>query len=138
VDSWLLTRHRLPPNVALGQYRLRLDVGSRQWGGSGAWDVDFDIAPLTKAISWSTREASLETEQDDAGEAFALLRASVLRVGRMARRPLTRAGWVERVGGRATRVRAAFDELLADGLIVESGAEQHRNMTVQTYRATDL
>jgi hypothetical protein len=137
VDSWLLTKHRSPPNVGLGQYRLRLDVGSRQWGGE-SWDVDWDIDPLTGSVSWSTREAAPEVEQDDGDEAFALLRASVLRVGRRARRPLDRAAWTQRVKGRVTAVRAAFDELVGDGLIVETGVEQRRNMAVPMYRVDDL
>ncbi len=41
-DSWFLTQHRQPPDVEAGEYRLRLDVGSRQWGG-GLWEVDFDL-----------------------------------------------------------------------------------------------
>jgi hypothetical protein len=45
-------------------------------------------------------------------------KVDVLRVGGEAKKPLTRAAWLARVGGRATVTRAAFDELVEDGQIV--------------------
>ena len=41
-DSWLLLSHRADPDVAAGDFRLQLDVGSRQWGGR-TFDLDMSV-----------------------------------------------------------------------------------------------
>jgi hypothetical protein len=41
-DSWLLIAHREAPDVLAGSFKLRLEIGSRQWGGS-AWNLDLSI-----------------------------------------------------------------------------------------------
>ena len=42
VDSWTLMKHRRDPNVEAGLFKLHLEIGSRQWGGS-SFDVDFNL-----------------------------------------------------------------------------------------------
>jgi len=74
-DSWWLVSHRETPDVPAGRFRLLLEIGSRQWGGS-EWDLDinlgaFDIDTLTydDAISWTInphRAANVEDDTDDA------------------------------------------------------------------------
>jgi hypothetical protein len=41
-DSWWLVSHREEPDVLNGRFRLLLDVGSRQWGGS-SWALDLNV-----------------------------------------------------------------------------------------------
>lgn len=41
-DSWLLLAHREEPDVEGGRFKLVLDIGSRQWGGS-TWDLDVSL-----------------------------------------------------------------------------------------------
>lgn len=43
-DSWVLLDHRTTPDVPGGQFSLRADVGSRQWGGA-SWTIDLNIGP---------------------------------------------------------------------------------------------
>lgn len=62
-DSWLLITHRVDPAVDKGEFRLGLDVGSRQWGGS-TWELDvhtgvFDanLGHHDGDLSWDLRRA---------------------------------------------------------------------------------
>ena len=41
-DSWVLVGHRDDPDVQRGLFRLRADIGSRQWGGRSI-NVDIDL-----------------------------------------------------------------------------------------------
>lgn len=63
-DSWLMVRHREEPKVDEGSFRLLLDVGSRQWGGT-TWELDFEVgrfdvetAEFDGQISWEVRRHS--------------------------------------------------------------------------------
>lgn len=127
-DSWSLVRHRHPPDVNAGRFRLGLELGSRQWGGS-TWDVDISIGRFDAdlgihdgAISWNVRPT---IDAGDAGEEevdpLTDVKLEIMRVGRKARRPLTRAGWLARVERRNVTKRAAFDELVDEGQIVADG-----------------
>lgn len=136
VDSWVLTEHRSPPNVEGGRYSIRLDVGSRQWGG-GAYDVDYTITPLMGRMSWKVSEASEVDDGDSEDRRFAEVKLALLRTGRKARKALTRAAWVERTKGRASTLRAAFDELVDDGLIVVVATVQSGPNTVSSYELGD-
>jgi len=130
VDSWLLSRHRQPPNLDAGQYRMTVEAGSRQWGG-GAYDIDYTITPALGRMQW---KVALHAEGDDSeDDEFASIKLDVLRAGRKARRAMTRAIWVERVKRRKSAVRAAFDELVDDGLIVEVATVRSGVHAVSTY-----
>ncbi|GAC61586.1 AAA family ATPase [Gordonia sihwensis] len=41
-DSWILQKHREKADLDNGAYRLAVEFGSRQWGGS-RWDVDWQL-----------------------------------------------------------------------------------------------
>ena len=41
-DTWMLVSHREQPDVDAGAFRLTLEIGSRQWGGT-SWDLDLSI-----------------------------------------------------------------------------------------------
>lgn len=42
VDTWRLLSHRETPDVPAGKFKLRLAIGSRQWGGAD-YDLDFNV-----------------------------------------------------------------------------------------------
>ena len=63
VDSWLLLTHRTDPDVDRGEFRLGLQIGSRQWGGS-TWELDVhtgvfdaDLGHHDGDLSWDLRRA---------------------------------------------------------------------------------
>lgn len=128
-DSWALLKHRSPPDVDAGRFRLGLALGSRQWGGS-TWDIDFNIGRFDAdlgvhdgPISWDVQPAATGPAQAAAAAAddLAGVKVEILRVGRLAQKPMAKTAWLQRVGRRASTARAAFDELVADGEILQVG-----------------
>lgn len=134
VDSWLLSRHREPPNVATGRYRLGVEVGSRQWGG-GSWDVDLDIAPVLGRLSWKVAPAAAPGSVTSTWDPYIQIKVEIHRIGHLARKPMERKSWLGRVRGhRATDVRIAFDEMIAAGQVLVVGtAVAGNNRTVELY-----
>lgn len=132
VDSWMLTGHRSAPNLDLGQYRIRLDVGSRQWGG-GAYDVDYTITPLMGRMSWSITDAGDEVIVDP----LSGVKLELLRIGREAAAPMTRSSWIVRVKKRNDVKGVAFDELVRNGQIVAERTEKHGTRTVELFRVAE-
>ncbi len=76
-DSWLLLEHRDKPDVPAGSFKLTLEVGSRQWGGS-TWNLDLEIGRFNEEsgthdgeISWklerSTGSGAKQELRDDRG-----------------------------------------------------------------------
>ena len=70
-----LLAHREDPDVDAGLFRLKLDIGSRQWGGT-TWDLDLDIGRFDEdtgqhdgEISWDISRGS--TSSAPAGRANA-------------------------------------------------------------------
>jgi hypothetical protein len=135
VDSWLMVKHRTPAQPALGRYQLRLDVGSRQWGGN-EYDLDVSVEPMTGAVGWHIVEASA-TGDDDEGDSLTQPKLDLLRTGRKARKALTRASWIERTKGRASTLRVAFDELVEEGRIAIVTTFKSGSNTVSTYEVND-
>ena len=134
VDSWLLLRHRERADPSIGRYRLRLDVGSRQWGGE-SYDLDIAVDPLTGRVGWDITEAS--DEPDDGIDPLTEAKLELLRTGRKARKAMTRAAWIERATGRDQTLRAAFDELVIDEQIVVVATFRSGSNTVSTYEVPD-
>jgi hypothetical protein len=67
-DSWLLVKHRETPDVPAGRFRLRLDTGSRQWGGA-AYDIDLnlgrydhDLGDFDEPMTWYVTTAATAGE----------------------------------------------------------------------------
>jgi AAA domain len=63
-DSWVLIAHREDPDVDAGLFRLTLEIGSRQWGGT-SWDLDLSIGRFDMdtgshdgEIAWDLNRAS--------------------------------------------------------------------------------
>ncbi len=62
-DSWVLLDHREPPDVAAGSFKLSMEVGSRQWGGT-SWDLDLELGRFDEEtgthdgeITWDLRRS---------------------------------------------------------------------------------
>lgn len=114
-DSWWLLSHRERLPVESGQFRLLLEVGSRQWGGS-EWDLDLELGRFNVetgeydgAIAWDLRRHTGSDDHDDA--------ARVLRVVHEQPFALTKEEVVKAAGGQAKRMRSVVEKLDEQGLI---------------------
>jgi hypothetical protein len=114
-DSWLLTSHREPPDVANGRFRLILEAGSRQWGGS-SWDVDLDVGRFDEEreihdgpISWS-----ICRHEDGAGDPA----HRVVEVVRDHPLEMTKEELAKCLGGNLQHCRRAVATAEERGLIV--------------------
>lgn len=135
VDSWILTAHREDPDVGAGLFRLAIDIGSRQWGGT-SWDLDLNIGRLDPntgthdgAIEWDIRPAAAT---DKAADRTAQLEPVILRILRDHPFELTETQVLEKVGGKAQTARQAWAQLVDDGTIIHSQRrrqEGNRTMT---------
>ena len=109
-DSWWLLSHREPPNVPDGEFKLLLEVGSRQWGGS-EWDLDLNLGPFNidtlgydSPITYeviSHHRANTETDIDDV-----LIQLVVDEPWQH-----TKSSLVKAVGGNAPTARGSVDRL---------------------------
>jgi len=128
-DSWWLLDHREPPDVTRGRFRLRLDVGSRQWGGR-AFHVDFDTGRFNLdtnehdgQMKWTVTHAAAdpgtETDATKIAEGKKLIIQSwKRRRGPDRHQPLSQRAWIHRSPGvSAVHLRTAFAELLNNGRI---------------------
>ena len=132
-DTWILLSHRNAPNVETGQFRLTLEIGSRQWGGT-TWELDLDVgrfdvdrAEFDGAISWDLRRAAPSTD-------LAVQIAEIVA----AEPDLTKEELAERVGGRRQAGRQAVRDAEEKGLIVPAREARKRSdgrsLTVWVYR----
>lgn len=131
-DSWCLLRHREAADVERGRFRLRLDIGSRQWGGA-EYDVDLDIGRFDAdkgahdgPITFNVASAMTTTTTVDGDDDKRLLaRRAVFKTMRHARTALTRTEIEERSTGVAkTYIRAEIAVLIDDGGLVADGTRR--------------
>lgn len=135
-DSWLLLSHRVEPDVAGGRFWLRMNVGSRQWGGA-TYDVDLSIGRFDEErgthdgdIEWDVRRTETPRATEDQHA------ATILDI--LADRPweLTGEQLVTAVGGKAPTVRALVSSLLQAGQITVQPVkrqEGNRHVTRKLY-----
>ncbi|MGH9046762.1 MAG: AAA family ATPase, partial [Acidimicrobiales bacterium] len=123
-DSWLLLAHREPPDVNAGQFRLTLEIGSRQWGGT-TWDLDLGLGHFDQEtgthdgeITWDLRPACPGVVKESGSKS---VDAQLLISEVLADCPwtLTKTELRARVGGS----RAIFDEALS--ALVDKGVITH-------------
>jgi hypothetical protein len=131
-DSWLLLSHRGEPDVANGAFRLTLEVGSRQWGGS-TWELDVhlgrfdeDLGEYDGAITWDLRRAGSVTSRQQ-GRLAEIVSAQPWA--------LTREALAKALGGNLTAARLAIDEALRRGEIAKIEAQSTRK-NGRPYRVT--
>jgi AAA domain len=116
-DSWLLVSHRELPNVPAGHFRLLLEIGSRQWGGT-EWDLDLELGVFDPDTGEYEGEISWELHRHVEGPVSQSLESRVLRL--LADKPwqLTKTELVADIGGNAAHVRAVLDALMAADAVV--------------------
>ena len=123
VDSWMLLRHRQPADVNQGRFWLRMEIGSRRWGGT-TWDLDLnlgrfdpDLGRHDGDITWALHAASGGGDQDDldpkVAECMAIISRLLSRGG--ARTGNAIKGLIKGFGTN-TKV-AALEQLTADGYV---------------------
>ena len=105
-DTWLLLSHRETPDVQNGKFRLLLEIGSRQWGGS-EWDLDLDIGRFDPdlgefdgEITWELRRHDPSVESDE---------TRVVTIARLEPFEYTREQLAKRAGGNVQRMRQVID-----------------------------
>lgn len=123
VDTWMLIAHRQgqPADVDAGRFALRLEVGSRQWGGT-RWDLDLNIGRFDPdagahdgPITWNIHPAATGGS-GPADDRHSKTRQAILDV--LSDRPgITRTDIRELVKVSHDRFKAAFDALADDGYI---------------------
>ena len=117
-----------------GRFWLRLDVGSRQWGGT-SWDLDLDIGRFNDVLG-AARRADRLVDQPAAARAadpqaaydakIAEARVNVLKVARRRTVPFQKTAFLRKVSGSDAVKIAAFDELVEDGSLVQAGTTGSR------------
>ena len=125
-DSWILMSHREAPDVAAGRFRLLLEVGSRQWGGS-EWDLDLnvgsfdvDLGEFDGDITWDLRRHS--EAEDRAND----LETNVLRLVETQPCQLTKEELAKAAGGNMKKARDLVTSLQAKGRIMPKTASRVR------------
>lgn len=126
-DSWLLLSHRNPDNidVATGEFRLQLDVGSRQWGGR-TFDLDLSLGEFDEDTGEHSGTFTYDVARSDPNAAK-VLRASATQ--NRAERALldvlrdepfqhTKTSAIGAIGGKAETARAAWASLLSQRLVI--------------------
>ncbi|MDV2476400.1 AAA family ATPase [Rhodococcus zopfii] len=120
-DSWILQKHRETAHLDSGTYRLAVEFGSRQWGGS-RWELDWQLASAEQvengdegdaAIGWEIRRADGNTgdrkkvrTRGGSGK-----RSEILEVVNASPFTYTKTQLIDAVGGNKSAVRAAIQEL---------------------------
>lgn len=125
VDSWILLAHRNTPDVDAGKFTLRMDIGSRQWGGT-SWDLDLDIGHFDEdrgshdgPITWTLNRAAQKDAGDAGRDRDKTEKYRRLIVDVLDDQPwlLTKTEVLDRVGGNRDDRRKAFGKLADEGVI---------------------
>lgn len=125
-DSWVIQRHDTPPVVDKGEFSIRMQFGSRQWGGGeylakwhlGTFDPEEgdhtgELSVEVQPVSWGTRIEKTHTAD--------LIEATILGV--LEREPLVHTKNKcfelvrEQCGVGEAKVRAAWERFESDGVI---------------------
>jgi hypothetical protein len=140
VDSWLLVAHRSPPDVDAGRFWLRLEVGSRQWGGS-VWELDLELGRFDAkmgchvgALSWSLRPALPDSDdpQDVHDAKIDAAKVALIKVAGRRSKPFIKTELIEATTGAVGVVRAAFNALVEAGSLIEAGSVETGNNKQKT------
>ncbi|GAA2555406.1 bifunctional DNA primase/polymerase [Mycolicibacterium diernhoferi] len=127
-DSWILRNHREAPDVPAGEFRLRTEFNSRQWGGN-AWDVDWHLGRFEPEvgghdgeISWDVNPASNTANGGSARGPSNNERAALILDYVDTHPEASRTAVVDALahehGGR-NAFRAEFEKLVGSRLLVE-------------------
>ncbi|WP_461418312.1 ATP-binding protein [Gordonia sp. GN26] len=130
-DSWMLQRHREPPDMDAGRFRLAVQFGSRRWGGR-EWNLDWDLPTAEAMERGEAGDVSWSIARANSGHTLPGSKATI--TGRTASRALqvlrdeppfslTRTGLAEKLGGNKEKTAAVVRQLIACGRIVSKHAE---------------
>lgn len=127
-DSWMLVAHRRPADVERGSFRLKMSVGSRQWGGAD-YHIDLELGRWNDelnehdgALRWKVTVATDEDAVDPLEAKVADYEARLVgtwRRRRGAKTPWPQSEWFDRTTGAKADLRVAWLRLLDLGRIVE-------------------
>jgi hypothetical protein len=136
-DSWIVQKHRKTPRPDIGEFRLRAEFGSREWG-STQWEIDWHLGLFDHELGSFTESLGMEVApagwdegaEDDPAERT---RAAALRIVDDADPfTLTESALVKEIGGKAATARAAVAELVENGTLVaefRAATEGRRTVT---------
>jgi len=65
-DSWILLAHRMPPDLNSGDFWLRMEIGSRKWGGWN-WELDINLGVFNEDTFMREGEVTAELRRAVAG-----------------------------------------------------------------------
>ena len=137
VDSWMLLAVR-EANVDAGAFRLAMEVGSRQWGGT-TYDVDLNVGRFDAElcmhdgpISWDVRRAEFGAERGGDSDKLLSTKKAILDV--IADHPweLTKTAIKRDVGGDRERFTTAFGDLATENKIKRDALSRMESGTTKT------
>ncbi len=130
-DSWILLSHREKPDVAAGDFRLLVEVGSRQWGGN-SWALDMHLGRFDPeagqhlgAITWEFAPWG-----DDDGHDIDTRAAAILQAASDGDYTMTEI--LRSVGGHKGSSRHTFDELVTAGELHQVEVQRTEGAKIRT------
>jgi RecA-family ATPase len=115
VDSWTLMKQREKPDLAANEFKLRVSLGSRQWGGA-AYDLDISLGAFdldafeyTSDMTWDIRDAA-ETDH----EKETTLTADFMLLAKFGQ-PMTKKDFAANVGVAEKQAGRRLDDLVDAG-----------------------
>ena len=140
-DTWVLLEHREDPDVAAGSFKLTLEIGSRQWGGT-TWELDLEIGRFDETtcthdgeITWELRRAESRGSSAADKPSDRTKRAKTLICEALADCPwtMTKTELKKLVGGDRKVFDAAIGDLVDNHVIahdmvgrIEAGITKNR------------
>jgi hypothetical protein len=122
-DTWFLLAHREKADVAKGLFRLTLEIGSRQWGGS-TWNLDLDVGRFDEDLGEFEGSINWDLNRASAGPASVLDRVVALVLANPGM--FTREEIGKKIGGKATVWRQAITDAVSRGQIAPSTSVRAR------------
>lgn len=118
VDTWMLTSHRdtpTPADIAVGRFKLLLELGCRQWGGT-SWNLDLEVGRLDPdlgihdgPLAWTISPADTAGPDDQVDRAVDIVTEHPGEYGK--------EDLAKRLGGRLTDARRTVDAAERSGRI---------------------
>jgi hypothetical protein len=130
VDSWMLLAHRETPDLDAGNFKLKMQIGSRQWGGT-TWDLDLGIGHFDQErghhdgpIHWDLQPAATGAKTKPAADDTKVQDARAAILDLLTERPaeLTKTQTRDGVAGARRAFEIAWDTLIEDNRISHNKA----------------
>ena len=140
VDTWMLLKHREAPQVEAGDFKLRVEIGSRQWGGT-SWDLDLSIGRFDEDrgshdghISWELQRSNTSSDPNSSRGTRNEQKAADTILETLADEPwrLTKTQIRTIVAGNREAFDNAFNTLIDKGLIAHNKSRRTEGDTLRT------